>query len=67
MASVHQYTAAQIEEGIAEALKARDFPAVVSLLKMLACRDPFRAEVVYGAMTAFLDIKSAAREGGGDA
>ena len=58
-----EYTATQIEEGIAEALKARDFPAVVSLLKMLACRDPYRAEVVYGAMTAVLDVKSAAREG----
>ena len=63
MAKVSDYTPAQIEEGIANALKARDFPAVVSLLKMLACRDPYRAEVVYGAMTAVLDMKSAAREG----
>ena len=58
-----EYTPAQIEEGIANALKARDFPAVVSLLKMLACRDPHRAKVVYESMTAVLDIMSAAREG----
>jgi hypothetical protein len=63
MADVRQYTATQIEEGIAEALKARDFPAVVSLLKMLAVRDPHRAKVVYESMTTVLDIMSAAREG----
>jgi hypothetical protein len=63
MADVQQYTATQIEEGIAEALKARDFPAVISLLKMLAFRDPRRAKVVYESMTTVLDIMSAAREG----
>ena len=66
MAKVSDYTPAQIEEGIANALKARDFPAVVSLLKMLACRDPYRAQVVYESMTAVLDIMSAATEGAAD-
>ena len=66
MADVRQYTADEICEGIAEALKARDFPAVVSLLKMLACRDPYRAQVVYESMTAVLDIMSAATEGAAD-
>ena len=66
MADVRQYTATQIEEGIANALKARDFPAVVSLLKMLAFRDPYRAQIVYESMTAVLDIMSAAREGVAD-
>ena len=61
-----QYTPAQIEEGIANALKARDFPAVVSLLKMLALRDPHRAQVVYDSMTTVLDIMSAATEGAPD-
>ena len=63
MAKVSDYTPAQIEEGIANALKARDFPAVVSLLKMLALRDPYRAQVVYDSMTWALDMMSAAREG----
>ena len=63
MAKVSDYTPAQIEQGIAEALKGRDFPAVVPLLKMLACRDPYRAKVVYESMTAVLDIMSAARGG----
>ena len=63
---VSDYTPAQIEEGIAEALKARDFPAVVSLLKMLALRDPHRAKVVYESMTTVLDIMSAATEGAAD-
>ena len=63
MGDVRQYTADQIEAGIAEAVKARDFPAVVSLLRMLACRDPHRAGVMYEAVTAVLDIMSAAREG----
>ena len=53
--SVWQYTAARIEAGIAAAIKARDFPAVVSLMEMLAVRHPRRAEIVYGAMMAVLD------------
>ncbi len=65
--SVDEYTATQIEDGIAEAVKARDFPAVVSLLKMLAIRDPHRAEFVYEAMMAVLDAgKSAGDEGNED-
>ena len=66
MAKVSDYTPTQIEEGIAEAVKARDFPAVISLLKMLALRDPHRAEVVYESMTTVLDIMSAAAEGESD-
>ena len=52
------YTPEQITAGIAEAVKARDFPAVVSLLKMLAVRDPRQAEVVYESMLAVLDGSS---------
>jgi len=65
MADVRQYAPGEIEAGIADAIRARDFPAVVSLLKMLAVRDPHRAGVVYGAMLAVLDGhgKDAAREG----
>jgi hypothetical protein len=49
------YSADQITAGIAEAVKARDFPAVVSLLKLLALRDPRQAAVVYESMMAVLD------------
>jgi len=49
------FTAEQITAGIAEAVKARDFPAVVSLLKMLALKDPAQAEVVYQSMLAVLE------------
>ena len=55
MTEVSDCTPAQIEAGIALAIKEHDFPAVVSLLKMLAVRDPRRAEVVYGSMMAVLD------------
>ena len=59
-----EYTTGQIEAAIAEAIRAHDFPAVVSLLKMLALRDPHRAEFVYEAMLAVLDAgKSAPGEG----
>ncbi len=50
------YTAEEITKGIANAIEARDFPAAVSLLKMLAVRDPHRAEVVYESMMAVLDM-----------
>jgi len=50
-----EYTAEQITQGIAGAIKARDFPAVVALLKMLAVRDPRQAEVVYESMMAVLN------------
>lgn len=50
-----EYTADEICTGISRAIKARDFPAVVSLLKMLACVDPRQADVVYQSMLAVLD------------
>ena len=58
----------QVIEGIAKAVKAHDFEAVITLLKVLAVKDPHQAEVVYGSMLAVLsaDGKSAVREGGSD-
>ena len=50
-----EYTAEQITAGIAVAVKAHDFPAVVSLLKMLAVRDPRQAQVVHESMLAALE------------
>jgi hypothetical protein len=44
-------------QAIARAIEAKDFPAVVSLLKMLAVRDPRQAEVVYTSMLAVLDLR----------
>ncbi len=61
-------TAEQVMEGIANAIKARDFEAAVTLLKVLAVKDPHQAEVVYGSMMAVLDAggESAPREGAAD-
>ena len=58
----------EVMAGIANAIEARDFEAVITLLKVLAVKDPRQAEVVYGSMMAVLSIggKSAATEGGGD-
>ena len=60
---VRQYTAGQIETAIAEAVRAHDFPAVVSLLRMLAVADPHRAGVVYGAMLGVLTDGAAIAQG----
>ena len=45
----------QVMTGIANAIKARDFEAVIALLKVLAIKDPHQAEIVYTAMLAVLD------------
>jgi len=60
-----EWTADQITDAIAKAIRAHDLEVVVSLLRMLALTDPHRAEVVYGAMLAVLDGhgKDAPREG----
>ena len=58
------YSAEQITAGIAEAVKAHDFPAVISLLKMLALTDPVQAEIVYTSMLAVLDMSKSAATGG---
>jgi hypothetical protein len=44
----------QVMEGIAKAIKAHDFEVVVTLLKVLAVKDPHQAELVYGSMMAVL-------------
>ena len=44
------YTSDQITDGITVALAARDFPAVVALLKLLALKDPDRAQTLYDVM-----------------
>ena len=48
-------TSGQVTEGIANAIKAHDFEAAITLLKVLAVKDPRQAEVVYGSMIAMLD------------
>jgi hypothetical protein len=40
--------------GIAKALKAHDFEAVITLLRVLAVKDPHQAGIVYEAMAAVL-------------
>jgi hypothetical protein len=58
-----EFTADQIMQGISAAIKARDFEAVVALIKMLAIVDPQQAEIVYESMLAVLGSagESAAR------
>jgi hypothetical protein len=60
-----EWTADQITEAIALAIRAHDFKAAVSLIRLLAVRDPRRAEVVFESIGAMLDVRreSAAREG----
>lgn len=45
--AVSEPTPDQIMTAIASALEARDFPAVVALMKMLAVRDPASAQLIY--------------------
>ena len=49
-------TPGQLIEGIGNALSACDFPAVVSLLRVLAAEHPVQAESVYGALELGLVI-----------
>ena len=49
------WTADDLMSGIARAVKARYFPAVEALLKMLAVEDPLLAAETYGAMMAVLE------------
>ena len=60
-----ELTAAQITEGIAAAIRAHDFEAAISLLRLLAAKDPHGAGVVYESMLAVLDTggKDAPGEG----
>jgi hypothetical protein len=44
------YTPAQLEAGISNALTARDFKAVEAFLTLLALKDPHRAQVVYDTL-----------------
>ena len=50
-------SAGDLELAIHKALKARDMPAVVGLLKLLAVRDPSRAQVVLDLITLGLEIR----------
>ena len=47
-------TPEQVMAGIAKAIQAHDFEAVITLLKVLAVKDPRQAEVVYESMMAVL-------------
>lgn len=47
-------TPEQVMGGIAKALKAHDFEAVITLLRVLAVKDPHQAGIVYEAMAAVL-------------
>jgi hypothetical protein len=53
---VSTYTADQITEAIALAVRAHDMPAVVSLLKRLAVTDPVQAQAVYDTLKLGLEV-----------
>ena len=61
-------TPEQVMEGIANAVKARDFEAVPHLITLLAFKDPHQAQLVYDGITLMLDVRreSAATEGAAD-
>jgi len=54
-------TAEQIQSAMVVALRARDMPAVATLLRMLAVRDPDAAEVILAAIHATEDKRRAMR------
>lgn len=46
----HHYTSDDLATGIERAMKARDFEAVVDLLKALVGVDPHRASLIYDTL-----------------
>ena len=52
---MHEPSVEEITEAIADAVRAHDFPAVVSLMKMLALRNPDLAQSIYDAMMGAFD------------
>lgn len=42
-----ELTADDLTTGISQAIRARDFPAVVDMLRALAWIDPYRAQDIY--------------------
>lgn len=55
-----RYTVAQIEAAIPQAIQEHDFTAVISLMNMLAVRDPQRARALLNGIHAALNIMQAA-------
>lgn len=56
-----RWTADELEEAIVNALKAKDMPAVVDLLRVLVVVDPKRAEDVYDVLQIGMSIKATER------
>lgn len=54
-----RYSIEQIEAAIPQAIHAQDFTAAVSLVNMLAIRDPSRARTMLNAIHAALDVARA--------
>jgi hypothetical protein len=54
--AMSDFTADEITEAIASAIKACDFPAVEALLRRLAVTDPAQAQRVYDTIQAGLAV-----------
>jgi hypothetical protein len=50
------FTADQIEAGIARALRDRELTVIPSLIKLLAVKDPPRAQAVFDTISAGLAL-----------
>jgi hypothetical protein len=53
------YTADQIADAIPHAIRSHDFTAAISLINILAVRDPQRARAMLNAIHAALDLAQA--------
>jgi len=63
---VSEWDAATLVKIVNEALKARDFPAVMAALKVLAVTDPVKAQQVHDTIQAGLAIAAAGDRAAGE-
>lgn len=62
----HEFTPDQIEEGIAHAVRAREFSVIPSLVRLLAVQSPDRAQRAFEALQGryTVDLRSWEVRGG---
>jgi hypothetical protein len=60
-------TSEQVMEGIARAVRASDFEAALTMLEVLAGKDPGQAEIICGAIAAVLSAGGETEDDSDDA